>query len=394
MAASRTTGSRLCVAVINRSEPQTDLGSAPLHHGETRASADTGKISGPRKGRGDYRPVVPTADSFEVMVGGVPCQGAIMQGLWLESGRLVVRDDLPQPLAREDEALVRVRLAGVCHTDEELVRGYAGFTGIPGHEFVGDVEVGPERLVGQRVVGEINLACGSCPECEGGRRNHCRQRRVLGIRDHHGAFAEYLTLPVMNLHVVPDSLPDDLAIFTEPLAAAVRVTEQVPVGPEHRALVLGDGKLGQLIARVLLLSGCDTTVCGRHPRKLELLAALGVSTRQAAEPTAEPYDVVVECTGSASGFSDAMRAVRPGGRLVLKSTYAGKLSLDASAVVVNEVEVIGSRCGPFTPALAALEARRVDPRPTIDAIYPLVEGREAVRHSSSRGALKVLLRPR
>ncbi len=252
-----------------------------------------------------------------------------MRALWLEDRRLSVRDT-PTPEPPPGEALVRVVRAGICNTDIELTRGYYRFTGIPGHEFVGIVERGPDALLGRRVVGEINAVCGSCRACASGRRTHCECRTVLGIAGRNGAFADYLTLPAENLHPVPDAVPTDAAVFTEPLAAALEVQEQV---------------------------------------RLQ----------------------AVECTGNPEGFAVAQRALRPRGTLVLKSTYAGALTLDASAVVVNELTVVGSRCGPFPPALRLLAEGRVAVQPLIHARYPLGEAPAAFAHAQRPGVLKVLL---
>src|SRR5438093_11393164 len=282
-----------------------------------------------------------------------------MRALWLEDRRLRLRDDVPIPAPPSGEALVRVVRAGICNTDIELTRGYYPFTGIPGHEFVGIVERGPAALVGGRVVGEINAVCGACTACTAGQRTHCERRTVLGIVRRHGAFAQYLTLPVENLHLVPDSVATDAAVFTEPLAAALEIQEQVAIGPRDRVLVVGDGKLGQLVAQTLALTGCALLVVGRHDAKLSLLAARGVETARADRAPRGEFDVAVECTGNAEGFQVAQRAVRPRGTLVMKSTYAGALALDASAIVVQELTLVGSRCGPFAPALRLLAEGRV-----------------------------------
>ncbi len=316
-----------------------------------------------------------------------------MLALWMEDRCLTIREDvrvLPLP---PGEARVRVLLAGICNTDLELLKGYHPYTGIPGHEFVGVVEEGPEGLAGRRVVGEINAACGGCPACRSGRRTHCPRRTVLGIAGRHGAFAEYLDLPAGNLHTVPGDLPDEVAVFTEPLAAALEILEQVPIGPGERVLVAGDGKLGQLVARALALSGCRLLAIGRHRRKLELLAAAGIAVAAPEEAEAAAFDVAVECTGNPEGFALARRALRPRGTLVMKSTYAGALTLDASGLVVDEITLVGSRCGPFAPALRLLAEGKVDPRPLIDARYPLREGPAAFEHARRAGALKILLEP-
>ena len=311
-----------------------------------------------------------------------------------------MRDDVPIPEPASGEALVRVLRAGICNTDLELTRGYYPFTGIPGHEFVGMVERGPASLLGRRVVGEINAVCGECPACTAGRRTHCERRTVLGIVDRHGAFAEYLTLPAVNLHPVPDAVSTDAAVFTEPLAAALEIQEQVPIGPHDRVLVVGDGKLGQLVAQTLALTGCTLLVVGRHDEKLVLLAARGIATAGGAGAGAGAgavesggYDVAVECTGNPAGFAVAQRAVRPRGTLVLKSTYAGVLTLDASGVVVNELTLVGSRCGPFAPALRLLAEGRVAVEPMIHARYPLAEAAAAFDHAQRPGVLKVFVEP-
>jgi threonine dehydrogenase-like Zn-dependent dehydrogenase len=314
-----------------------------------------------------------------------------MLALWLEDRKLRLRDDLDLPAPPDDEALVRVTRAAICNTDVELLRGYYPFAGIPGHEFVGVVERGPERWVGRRVVGEINATCGECGACRAGRRNHCERRTVLGIVNRNGAFAEYLTLPADNLHPVPDDVPDDIAVFTEPLAAALEIQEQVRVGESDRVLVVGDGKLGQLIARTLALTGCELHVVGRHPDKLAQVRSAGIRAEIAYEVDPASFDIVVECTGNAQGFALARRAVRPRGTLVMKSTYADVLELDAASLVVDEITLVGSRCGPFAPALQLLAEARIDPRPLIHARYPLDQAIVAFEHAQRPGVLKVLL---
>lgn len=314
-----------------------------------------------------------------------------MLAVWLEEGGTQLRDDLPLPRPPEGEALVRVLLAGICNTDLELIRGYRPFTGILGHEFVGVVEEGPPDSLGQRVVGEINAACRRCPTCRRGLPRHCENRTVLGIAGRDGAFAEHLTLPAENLHRVPDGVPDHRAVFTEPLAAALEILEQVQVRPEHRVLVVGDGKLGQLVARALALTDCHLLVLGRHRSKLVLLEELGVATALDRAEFEGGFDIAVECTGNPEGFATARRALRPRGTLVLKSTYAGSLTADASALVVDEITVVGSRCGPFEPALGLLEEGRVDVEPLIHARYPLADALAALEEARRPGVLKVLL---
>ncbi|NIR28255.1 MAG: alcohol dehydrogenase catalytic domain-containing protein [Gammaproteobacteria bacterium] len=314
-----------------------------------------------------------------------------MRALWLEDGELTFRDDVPPPEAAEGEALVRVLAAGVCGTDLGLVAGLYPFTGILGHEFVGRVEAGPEEWMGARVVGEINLACGQCQECRRGGRKHCLRRTALGIRGRPGAFADYLTLPVANLHAVPPSIPNEAAALVEPLAAALEVVDEIGLERHHRVLVVGAGRLGQLVARVLARL-CDTVdVVVRHPNKRERLPP---GTVRALAPEAVPpgaYDVAVECTGDPAGLEVGLAALRARGTLVLKSTYRGRAPLDAGRVVVDEIRLVGSRCGPFPRALAWLASGEVEVASLIDARYPLERGLEAFEHSRRPGTLKVLL---
>ncbi|HUP24541.1 MAG TPA: alcohol dehydrogenase catalytic domain-containing protein [Thermoanaerobaculia bacterium] len=321
-----------------------------------------------------------------------------MRALWLRDRVTSLLDDVPVPEPPPGEALVRVLRAGICRTDLELVRGYYPFDGVLGHEFVGVVEEGPAPLLGRRVVGEINATCGRCRACCAGRGTHCENRTVLGIVGRHGAFAEYLTLPTRNLHLVPDTISSDAATFTEPLAAALEIQQQVPVRPDDRVLVVGDGKLGQLVAQTLSLVGCDLLVLGRHERKLGLLQAEGIRTKLASavaaggeEPEDSSFDVAVECTGNAEGFAVARRALRARGVLVMKSTYAGRLTLDASALVVDELTLVGSRCGPFGPALRLLAEGLIEVTPMISASFPLGGAREALEYAERPGTLKVLL---
>ncbi|HSP15567.1 MAG TPA: alcohol dehydrogenase catalytic domain-containing protein [Thermoanaerobaculia bacterium] len=296
-----------------------------------------------------------------------------MRALWLENQKLRLRDDVPQP-ARDGEVLVRVLLAGICNTDLELTRGYYPFTGVPGHEFVGVAD-------GKRVVGEINVSCGQCEACRAGRRTHCERRTVLGIANRNGAFAEFLSLPRENLHVVPDNVGDEEAVFTEPLAAALEIREQVRVTPEDRVLVVGHGKLGRLIEQTLALTGCKLTVWGRHGEP------------RAPNPEPRSFDIVVECSGNPEAFPIARNAVRPRGTLVMKSTYAGNLTLNMSSIVVDEITIVGSRCGPFAPALKLLAEKKIDVRPLIDATYPLGDAIAAFEHAQRPGTLKCIIRP-
>ncbi|MDF0556955.1 alcohol dehydrogenase catalytic domain-containing protein [Kamptonema sp. UHCC 0994] len=314
-----------------------------------------------------------------------------MKGLWLENKQLQLRTNLPIPEAPPGEALVRVLRAGICNTDLELLRGYYPYRGILGHEFVGIVEQGPADLVNKRVVGEINAACGQCRFCLSEQPTHCENRTVLGIVNRNGAFAEYLTLPVANLHPLPDSVSTDAATFTEPVAAALEIQQQVPISPEDKVLVVGDGKLGQLVAQTIVLTGCELLAIGRHRDKLANLEERGIKTGFADAVKDRYFDISIECTGNPEGFAIARRALRPRGTLVLKSTYAGALTFDASALVVDEITLIGSRCGPFKPALQLLAQNQVDVKHLIHSRYPLDEGLRAFEKAQSPGVLKVLL---
>lgn len=294
------------------------------------------------------------------------------------------------PSAAEGESLVRVTLAGICHTDVEITRGYADFHGVLGHEFVGVAETGP--LAGSRVVGEINIACGVCRMCRAGLRAHCERRSVLGIRGRDGAMAQWLTLPDENLHAVPEEISDRQAVFTEPLAAALEITQLTHIAPGERVVVIGDGKLGQLAAQVLALTGADVTVVGRHSAKLELARAHGVDAVGEEEARrVRNADVVVDCAGSPAGFALASALVRPRGRIVLKSTFHGEQEVALTPLTVNEVTVIGSRCGPFEAALRLLQRRLVDVEPLISAVFPLSDGVAAFARAQERGVMKVLL---
>jgi threonine dehydrogenase-like Zn-dependent dehydrogenase len=316
-----------------------------------------------------------------------------MQALQLDDGVPRLYDDAPLPRPGPGAALVRVRRAGVCGTDLAILGGYVPFRGILGHEFVGEIAAADEApgRVGQRVVGEINVVCGTCSACRAGRRSHCEHRSVLGIRGHDGAFAEYLTLPLENLHPVPAGVSDEAAVFTEPLAAALQITRQVHIGPETRVLVVGAGRLGQLIAQVLRLTGCDLAVVARRARQRTLLADAGIPWLAEDDVQAAGFDLAVEASGAPGGLALARRALRAGGTLVLKSTYAGEVSVDLAGLVVDEISVVGSRCGPFPAALRLLAQGLVDPTPLIDACLPLARAEAALRRAAEPGVLKVLL---
>ncbi|MBE9030745.1 alcohol dehydrogenase catalytic domain-containing protein, partial [filamentous cyanobacterium LEGE 11480] len=273
----------------------------------------------------------------------------------------------------------------------ELIRGYYPYTGVLGHEFVGMVEQGPADLQGKRIVGSINAACGNCDYCDRGIPSHCANRTVLGIVNRHGAFAEYLCLPIENLHPIPDSIPTDVATFVEPIAAALEIQEQISITPNDRVIVIGDGKLGQLVAQTIALTGCDLLAIGRHQAKLAQLQARGIKTGFVDDIHARSFDIAVECTGNPDGFATALSALRPRSKLVLKSTYAGNLSLDASAIVVDEITIVGSRCGPFAPAIELLAQHKIDVVPLIQGHYALSEGLTAFKHAQQRGVMKILL---
>ncbi|MDJ0765576.1 MAG: alcohol dehydrogenase catalytic domain-containing protein [Myxococcota bacterium] len=318
-----------------------------------------------------------------------------MTGLWLEDQSLSVRC-LPIPSPTPDEALIKVRLSGICGTDIELARGYYPlFSGILGHEFVGEVVAAPgdASLVGQRVVGEINVACGGCAQCRALFPTHCEQRSVLGIVNRDGVFADFLTLPIRNLHPVPNDVPDEAAVFVEPIAAACRIAEQVMIGPRDRVLLIGGGRLGQIIAQVLGLTACDLKVVVKYPGQKALLEHQGIAVQDATSIPSRSMDVVVEATGDGSGYALAVSSVRPRGTVVLKSTYRSAIEVDFSSLVVDEVTVVGSRCGPFDPALRLLRRGQIDPTLLIEAIYPLCDGIKAFEHAQQAGAMKVLLRP-
>jgi alcohol dehydrogenase len=295
----------------------------------------------------------------------------------------------PTPAPPAGHALVRVTKAGVCNTDLELVKGYMGFSGVLGHEFVGVVEGG--ALEGRRVAGEINLACGQCPTCLSGMPTQCPNRTTLGIDRHDGAFADYLTLPVENLHPLPDSVGDEQAVFVEPLAAGLQTLHLTHVSPHDRVVLLGAGKLGLLTAQVVALTGCDLAVVARHERQFDLLHGWGIAAAHFEDLAPHRADIVIDCTGASQGFADALALVRPRGVVHLKSTYEGLPQADLTRVVVDEVQVQSSRCGPFDAAIRLLARGLVDVESLIDARYPLDEGVAALAHAARRGALKVLL---
>lgn len=314
-----------------------------------------------------------------------------MKALVFKDGRLVFDPDHPAPEPGADEALVRVTVAGICATDLEIVRGYMGFTGVPGHEFAGVVEAPTgSKLTGKRVGGGINCGCGECSACRAGLERHCPRRTVLGILGRDGAFAEYLALPAANLHPLPDTVSDDEAIFIEPLAAAFEIVEQLEIDEGDSVCVLGDGRLGLLAAQVLALHTSNLLTVGRHPEKLGLLEARGIATVSDAPPGMK-FDIVVDCTGSAEGLREAVGLVRPRGTIVLKTTVAGERSFDFNQLVIDEITLTGSRCGPFAPAIEALARGQVAVKPLIDRYFQLEDGPAAFEYAARPGSLKVLL---
>jgi threonine dehydrogenase-like Zn-dependent dehydrogenase len=315
------------------------------------------------------------------------------------------------PNFRPGWTLVRVRLAGICNTDIEILRGYHAFHGIPGHEFVGEVVDANssasvrKRWLGRRVTGEINVSCSAyankplCEFCRRGLRTHCARRTVLGIINHDGAFAEYLALPLENLHAVPDSVGDEQAVFVEPLAAACEILEQVDIRRFREAAVLGDGKLAQLIARVLRTALPRVVMYGKHASKLALARRAGIETKKVRGDVGglarirEGYDLLVEATGSPTGLALAQQMTKPRGTLVLKSTFHGTAPVETWPIVVKEITVVGSRCGPFDKAIALLHSSKVDATPLIMRTFPLAAAAGAIKYAQRRGVMKVLLKP-
>ncbi len=330
-----------------------------------------------------------------------------MRALVYANLSLAFEPHYPDPALMEGEALIRVLLAGICNTDLEIVRGYMNFQGVLGHEFVGIVEAVhegpgasvPRHFIGKRVVGEINAACRhtDCIYCQQNMPTHCPNRTTLGIVNRDGAFADYLVLPTRNLHFVPDNVSDEEAVFVEPLAANFEIVEQVHVKPTAAIVVLGDGKMGELAAQVFTLSGCEVMMVGKHEEELALIQKRGVRTYMLddvdhfALENGRRVDLVVECSGSAQGLELALRLVRPRGTVILKSTVADMSKLRLAPIVIDEILVQGSRCGPFAPALRALSQKLVDVRPLISARYSLDEGLAAFKHAGQKGVLKVLV---
>lgn len=303
--------------------------------------------------------------------------------------------DIPKPAPEGNEVLIRVTMAGICNTDLEIIKGYRGFQGILGHEFTGIVEDAAPNYrnrVGKRVVGEINCGCGACNLCRAGLEKHCDRRTTIGISGRPGCFADYLTLPVANIHEIPETVAYEEAVFTEPLAAAFEIREQCQVQSKDRVLILGDGKLGILCAAVLQLTGAHVTLAGKHTGKLNVASGQGVHAVKLEDlPKEKLFDIVVEATGNADGVKIAMNMTRARGTIILKSAMAHAASCDLTPVVIREITMIGSRCGPFEPALDAIARRTIDVRPLITGIYPLRDSLRAFAEAQESDALKVLI---
>lgn len=316
-----------------------------------------------------------------------------MKAAYFDGTKILLKDDYPTP--NLGEVLIKVRLAGICGTDLEMIQGYASYTGVLGHEFVGEVAESTNKdLIGKRIVGEINAGCGKCQMCTTGLERHCSQRTVLGIYKRDGAFAQYLSLPEKNLHVIPDSISDEQAVFVEPLAAAFEIKEQLHIEKDSKIAILGDGRLAQLIMRVLRINHPNITCFGRHAKKLQLAEKIGIKTKTVISPHDEhAFDVVIEATGSESGFLDTMKLAKPRGIVVLKSTIASKNKLDLTPAIVNEITFVGSRCGPFRPAIQALASGVIHVDDLIDSVYPLDKFSDALDAARSSEKLKILLKP-
>ena len=316
-----------------------------------------------------------------------------MKATFFDGKQMIFDNNYPDP--KFNETLVQVNLAGLCGTDLEILNGYMKYSGILGHEFVGTVvKSNNPNLIGKRVVGEINAGCTKCDFCIRGMERHCPSRTVLGILKRDGAFAEFLSLPEKNLHVIPDSISDEQAVFVEPLAAAFEINEQISLKPEWNVAVVGDGRLAQLIIQVIKLTCSNITCFGKHQNKLEGLIQSGIKIKIGIESTDEQlFDLVVEATGSNSGFTDTMKLVKPRGTVVLKSTIASRENLDLTSTIINEITLIGSRCGLFKPAIDALATGVISVDSMVDCTFPLDKFQDAIVHAKKPDTLKVFLKP-
>ena len=316
-----------------------------------------------------------------------------MKAIYWDGHDVTLASSHPPPVCNQETAVIKVQLAGICSTDLQIFEGYMKFQGVPGHEFVGSVSEGPKEWLGKKVVGEINFGCGDCEFCARDLSRHCPNRTVMGILNADGAFAEYVAVPVENLHLVPGTVSDEQAVFTEPLAAAFEISRQIQISAGDEILILGDGKLGNLCAQVLRLTGAKVTALGKHEDKLKIIKRAGVRTMLLNDWKPRLFDVVVEATGSVAGLELAIGAVRPRGTLVLKSTIAAAHKVSLAPLVINEINLIGSRCGVFPDALDALTAGQVSVAPLIEEVYSLEQCLEAFQHAGRRGARKILLKP-
>lgn len=316
-----------------------------------------------------------------------------MKAVVFDNG-LRLDNNYPMPEPKKGEALIKVNTIGICNTDYEITLGYMGYKGILGHEFTGVVEKAENKdLIGKRVVGEINCGCGECEWCAQGLERHCFNRTTLGIWKREGCFAEYVSLPEKNLLVIPDNVSDEEAVFTEPLAAALEILEQVHIPPYKKVIVLGDGKLGLIIALALSAAGLDITLVGKHEEKLKIAAAQGVKTKLLSELKIEKaYDFVVEATGSISGFETSVALTKPRGTLILKSTIAASKEFNLAPIVVDEITIVGSRCGQFAPALRMLEQKRIDVKPLISDIFDIDASIAAFERNKEKSSVKVLVK--
>lgn len=307
---------------------------------------------------------------------------------------LRLENDYPMPIQKSGEALIKVNTIGICNTDYEITKGYMGYKGILGHEFTGIVEKAENKqLIGKRVVGEINCGCGVCDWCKQGLERHCFNRSTLGIWQREGCFAEYVSLPEKNLLLIPNNVSNEEAVFVEPLAAALEILEQIHIPPYKKVIVLGDGKLGLIIALALNASGLDVLLVGKHEEKLEIAKAQGVNTKLLSELKIEKsYDYVVEATGSISGFETSLALTKPRGTLILKSTIAASKEINLAPIVVDEITIVGSRCGQFAPALRMLEQKKIDVKPLISDIYTIDKSIEAFERNKEKSTIKVLVK--
>ncbi len=316
-----------------------------------------------------------------------------MKAVILKERRISV-EEVPLPSMKEGEALIKVTKAGICNTDLEMIKGYMDFEGILGHEFMGRVVEAPVKdWIGKRVVGEINISCHKCEMCRAGYPKHCSSRRVLGIQGKDGVFTEFVTLPLSNLHSVSSELSDMEAVFVEPLAAALEILDQVQISKEHEVLVLGDGKLGLLIAQVVRTQAQEVFCVGHHPRKLAILQRKGIRTSLNNCDRYLKFDIIVEATGNPKGISEALNRIKPRGKIVIKSTFVGESEIDISRMVIDEIQLLGSRCGPFKRALDFLKSKLVDVRDMVDGDYPLEEAQEAFELAKKPETIKVFLTP-